>query len=41
MLDSAALQGPLCGNVVSTATVVERNDDDDNGSADITAPCRR
>jgi hypothetical protein len=40
MLDSAAVQGPLCGNVVSTATLVERTDDD-SGSADITAPCRR
>jgi hypothetical protein len=42
MLDSAAAQGPMCGNVVSTATAVERDDDEDGGgSADITAPCRR
>jgi hypothetical protein len=32
----------MCGNVVSTATAVERDDDEDGGgSADITAPCRR
>jgi hypothetical protein len=41
MLDSAAAQGPMCGNVVRTATAVERDDEDGNGSADITAPCRR
>jgi Protein of unknown function (DUF1565) len=42
MLDSAAAQGPMCGNVVSTATVVQRDEDDDGGSAaDITAPCRQ
>jgi hypothetical protein len=40
MLDSAAAQGPLCGNVVSTATTVQRDDDGGSG-ADITAPCRR
>ena len=42
MLDSEAAQGPMCGNVVSTATVVDRDDDDQQGpGADITAPCRQ
>jgi hypothetical protein len=32
----------MCGNVVSTATVVDAGDDDDDAAAapaDITAPC--
>jgi Right handed beta helix region/Protein of unknown function (DUF1565) len=39
MLDSKAAQGPMCGNVVSTATVVDA-DDDGAAPGDITAPCR-
>jgi hypothetical protein len=38
MLDSEAAQGPMCGNVVSTASVVDS--DDDTAPADITSPCR-
>jgi hypothetical protein len=37
MLDSRAAQGPMCGNVVMTAAVVDR----DGTAADITAPCRQ
>ena len=42
MLDSAAAQGPMCGNVVATRTVVDRDEDDDAAAppGDITAPCR-
>jgi hypothetical protein len=42
MLDSEIAQGSMCGNVVSTATVVDADDDDDDAAAapaDITAPC--
>jgi hypothetical protein len=37
MLDSRAAQGPMCGNVVMTTAVVDR----DGTAADITAPCRQ
>jgi hypothetical protein len=39
MLDAAAAQGPMCGNVVTTATVVE-SDADNAPAAGFTAPCR-
>ena len=38
-LDSTAAQGPMCGNVVMTAAVV--NNGVDGVPADITAPCRQ
>jgi hypothetical protein len=37
MLDSPIAQGPMCGNVLSTATAVDAGDD--GTPADITAPC--
>ena len=38
-LDSGLTQGPICGNTVSTQTLVEKDDDDAHTPGDITAPC--
>ena len=40
LFDSTAAQGPMCGNTISTAALIEP-DEDNAPPTDITAPCRQ